>query len=418
VTSDAPAQHPSLKIAFLARPEPYGLYTVFRNLRPALASRHGIELRWLARGSETAKHLEQTQYAADLAWGEVVNVDPAPDAGQGAALVRHLIDHGYHGVIVNPPCWSIELNAMRYVPQPVRRMMVVHSIAPGAYRAAAAIRDNVQATIGISPRVRDDLVARHGFDPSRTHAIANSLDLTPYENVARDAPVANLRLLSFGRIEEFAKGVFWLPQIMRELRQAGVEATLSIAGDGPDLAELRRRCDGAGVSDRINFVGFVEPARIPDLVARHDVFLLTSRMEGFGYTVIEAMCGGCVPVASSLRGVTDFIIEHGRTGMLFQTGDTRAAARCVAELAQDRNKLLAMSEAAKVDCRKRFNSGVMADAYAGVIRAAMERPGQTDPPLPLDQWRYPRALSPAPSLVNRLIPPRLKAWIIGRMTGK
>src|SRR5205823_4128882 len=107
-----------------------------------------------------------------------------------------------------------------YLPRPMLRFMVVHSIALGAYRSIRDLRDDVHGTIGVSPRVRDDLVSSYRFDPRYTHAIPNALDLSPYQMQPQRAlrpDTAPLRLLSFGRIEEQSKGVFYLPEVLRRV---------------------------------------------------------------------------------------------------------------------------------------------------------------------------------------------------------
>jgi len=60
-------------------------------------------------------------------------------------------------------------------------------------------------------------------------------DTPPPHSRFADAP---LRLISLGRLIDIDKGVFWLPKILGQLHDPPVK--LTIAGDGPDRAELER----------------------------------------------------------------------------------------------------------------------------------------------------------------------------------
>jgi len=394
-----------MRYAFIATPIEGGVFSVYRNLRTGMAA-HGAELRWVGvRTAFVASNADNPKWAHERRHGQLVGAEGDTDAAQGAALVQHLEAGRYDGVFANVLMSRVEMNSLRYLDRSVRRVMVVHSTTPGTYAAARELRDYADAAVGVSPRVRDDLVAR-GFPADTTVAIPNGLDLSPYRNLARPEanhspgrlPVPrprNLRVLSLGRIEDASKGNFWLPRILSLARSGNTtdDVRLTVAGDGPDLAELRARFAAAGVLDFVTFLGAVPPADVPALVARHDVLLMPSRYEGFGYTLVEAMAGGCVPVASRVRGSTDFIVDDGRTGFLFPVGDANAAADLLRSLGADREELQRTGEAARADATRRFGAEQMAAAYLDLVQTVSSRPPRTAPPLPLDRWEYPQGFT-------------------------
>ena len=73
---------------------------------------------------------------------------------------------------------------------------------------------------------------------------------------------------------------------------------------------------------RVEFVGPIGPADVPGFLAETDVFAFTSHFEGCPNALLEAMMAGAVPVSWRLPGITDFLIDHGRTGFLCDVGDT------------------------------------------------------------------------------------------------
>ena len=93
---------------------------------------------------------------------------------------------------------------------------------------------------------------------------------------------------------------------MQEATKLGVQCTLTIAGDGPELNVLKKKTNQLRLNERINFLGKVDYAKVPTLLAQHHGFLMTSRFEGFGLSLAEAMLAGCVPIASQIKSVTDF----------------------------------------------------------------------------------------------------------------
>lgn len=375
-----------MKIASFVFPHIGGTYTVFRHLRPALAER-GVDLRWIGVGARQAARFRADEWREALGYGTMLVPAEENVRLQAAAVIHHLQAERYDAVFVNVLSDRVQTNAIRYLGPHIRRIMIVHNITPGTYAAARSIRDHVDASVGVSPRIRADLTARLGFPPDRTFCIPNAVDLggpMPPRRIERGP----LRLIVLGRMEDASKGILWLPDVLRRLRD--VPLTLTIAGDGPDLERLRGRI--AGTFRNVTFIGPVPPHRVPAVLASHHVLLFPSRFEGLGISLVEAMATGCVPVASRIRGVTDFVIDHGRTGLLFPVGNMARAADAVRMLAADRRLLAGMSEAARSAVPERFGTEAMAAGYVGVLDTVFAAPPAAARPLSLEDWEFPRGL--------------------------
>ena len=375
-----------MKLAFFGYPHLGGTFTVFRHLRSGLAA-SGMKVEWVGIGG--AAHLAsrnpvwQSEWATGHACGAADDDEPA----QARALFAYLRDQAFDGVFVSVHADRVQTNLARYLPPQLLRVMIAHNITPATYAAARAIRDHVHATIGVSRRIRDDLVTQYGFNPATTHTIHNAVDCSAAPLRAPRQRGAPLRLLSLGRIEDQAKGVLWLPDILRELPQ---DVTLTVAGDGPDLARLRQRSGPLG--QRIRFLGAVAPSTAAVLMAEHDILVAPSRFEGFMITLAEAMAAGCVPVASRIRGVTDTVVDDGTTGLLFPVGDVAAAAAAINHLRQDPAHWHSMSCQGPVAMGEHFGIARMAAGYAKVINELRERPPRVAAALPMQDWHLPRGL--------------------------
>lgn len=111
---------------------------------------------------------------------------------------------------------------------------------------------------------------------------------------------------------------------------------LTIAGDGPQKIELEETVGRLGIKDRIKFLGRVTNDKIPDLLAKSDLFVRPSRFEGFGNSFIEAMAMEIPVIGTPVGGITDFIKDR-ETGFLVPVEDIPRLTGTIVELYEDRN---------------------------------------------------------------------------------
>ena len=96
---------------------------------------------------------------------------------------------------------------------------------------------------------------------------------------------------------------------------------LQIAGTGSDesMDILKKQIEDRGILDSVRFLGFVN--NVQDLLQESAVFVLSSRIEGFPMSLLEAMSQGCTCVAFAIQGVVNEIISHGKDGLVVPDGD-------------------------------------------------------------------------------------------------
>ena len=126
----------------------------------------------------------------------------------------------------------------------------------------------------------------------------------------RNRPVA----LFFGGLKP-RKNLFFLLDVWREVATQRPDATLVIAGSGPLERSLKRRVETLGLGEVVVFTGRVSEA---DKVAYYnlaDVVVSASSLEGFGFSVAEAMSCG-VPVVVSDQGALPALVADGRGGFV------------------------------------------------------------------------------------------------------
>ena len=179
-----------LKLAYLGGSHTGGTYRVFMNLRRGLSG-IGVDLVL-----ESAPEFP----GAD---------DDAGRLSAARAVVARL--SSTDGVVANAFMSVPLMNVVRYLPPLLPRILVVHNITHATMQAARALRDHAHYTVGVSPRIRDDLVRRFGFDSGTTKCIFNAVDPDSVCDPLLPRPAT--RVLSLGRIEHASKGVLQLPKI-------------------------------------------------------------------------------------------------------------------------------------------------------------------------------------------------------------
>jgi glycosyltransferase involved in cell wall biosynthesis len=372
------------KWAFLGViPHTGGTWTVFENLRAGLAQ-HGIELRWVVAGQRAFNGLHGGPVGNA---GEVVAMDERDERKIAQQLATHL-QTKYDGTIVNVLCDRLCINVIQYLPASFRRLMLVHNITVGTYKAARSIRDYVHGSIGVSQRITDDLIQKYGFNPAHTFTIHNAVPVERFDTKP-SRQSRRLRILVLSRIENQSKGSFHIPRILQQLKQLHVPYTCTVIGDGPDLSELKRRCAGL----KVHFTGRIPSHRVPHAVASHDVYLFPSIYEGFGLSLIEAMAGGCVPVASLLNGVTDEIVTNRKSGFLISPSDTHGFAHALKALFEQPDLKKQMSCEAQTRIREHFSVNAISARFSDLIDKVDQSPRQLPGTIKsLDHWCYSRGL--------------------------
>jgi glycosyltransferase involved in cell wall biosynthesis len=139
-----------------------------------------------------------------------------------------------------------------------------------------------------------------------------------------------------------------------------IDCRLLLVGDGPERKRLLALAEELGVSDVVNLMGF-HPQPM-ELMKKADLFVLSSRSEGFGNVLVEAIGSGCPVISTRCGGGALEIMEHGRLGPLVDVDDVKGLAASIREVLDnppDPEMLLASAQ--------RFRTDVVARQYLANI---------------------------------------------------
>jgi len=238
-----------------------------------------------------------------------------------------------------------------------------------AMRIGCTVTDLVLAT---SQGVADDLIESFHGQSARVRVVNNPVDLAAVAAAAdepldaRDAarwhrPV----IVAAGRLAA-VKNYPLLIEAVAILRQR-TPASLFILGEGDQEPALRRIIHERALDDCVHLCGF--RANPWSYIARADVFALTSRYEGFGNVIVEAMACGVPVVATSSSGTRE-IVETGVTGLLVEAHEPAAFAAALAAVVNDDGLRRTIAASARRHA-ERYRTESIALAYDRVLTEAL-----------------------------------------------
>jgi glycosyltransferase involved in cell wall biosynthesis len=205
-----------------------------------------------------------------------------------------------------------------------RGLAVGRRMAQRAYAKAAYVVCN-------AGQLPERLRAFAGLPAERVVVVPNIIDLqrlTATPPLPRN-PDGVTEIITVGRLHP-QKGQRYLLAALDELiHQQGRRVRLTIIGRGSAEAELRTLAVQRGVSDQVQFAGFV-PNPAP-LVAAADLFVLPSLYEGLPNALIEAVACGVPVIAADCPTGPREVLDDGRLGTLVPPGDAHSLAEAIAQ---------------------------------------------------------------------------------------
>ena len=165
--------------------------------------------------------------------------------------------------------------------------------------------------------------------PVRAEIIRNpfeAAEFLPFADAPRDRDIVFLgRLVS-------DKGCDLLLRSLARLKDRGINATLSIIGDGPEMMSLKALAFELELTRQVEFFGAIREGR-GAIVSRHRAMVIPSLWsEPFGLVALEGIASGCAIVASSRGGLPE---AAGPCGLYFPNGDVDALTSTLYKVLSD-----------------------------------------------------------------------------------
>jgi glycosyltransferase involved in cell wall biosynthesis len=205
----------------------------------------------------------------------------------------------------------------------------------------------------------------------RVSVVRNGIDVAgPQEAMPRvRADTGKVLIGAAGRLSA-EKGFHFLIEAFSLVRRAGLDAQLTIVGEGPERGRLERIIDQTGLADHVRLPGFRDDMQ--GFLYDIDVFVLSSLTEGAPMSVLEAMRAGTPIVATEVGGIPE-MLEFGRAGLLVKPGDVVGLANAIGVVRGNAEETRRRTERAQDRVKEKYNSRIMAEAYCDLY-ASIGRP--------------------------------------------
>ena len=255
---------------------------------------------------------------------DVIHNHSMSTMGIQALAAAHLL-----GLPILGTCHVFLAGFLQYAPISLDGMPLTEDVA---WKYTTAFFNRFPQVTTPSEAMQRELMA-HGLR-SPVAAVSNGVDtdlfIPPPEVQADDS--RPLTLIHVGRLS-YEKRVDVVLRAFALLVTDHPEARLLIVGEGPEADELRTLAADLGVSDQVQFAGFVSHDQLPGIYQQTDLFVTASTIETQGLVVLEAMSCGLPIVGVDALALPD-LIQHDINGYLVPPGDERMLAASIAQLIQ------------------------------------------------------------------------------------
>ncbi len=223
-----------------------------------------------------------------------------------------------------------------------------------------AVGPRLDAHVTLGERMAQLVADLFGVSRDRITTIPSGvpdLELNPIPRPAGDGPVVG----TVGRAAR-QKGF----DVLLEAIARVPGAQLVIVGGGAELTELVALAESLGISDRVEFTGWVDNPR--DHLTRFDLYVQPSRFEAQGVAIAEAMLAGLAVVATDVGGIPDVVVD-GETGLLVPSENPDALGNAIGELIDDPARRAEMGRAGRRRAVDRFTDDRMVAGFERLYRS-------------------------------------------------
>ncbi len=215
------------------------------------------------------------------------------------------------------------------------------------------------AVFAVSEQVRQHCIDVDGIDPAHVKTIYNGLDLRDWSSEIRPPKTeGEVLVATVGNIRRI-KGHDIFVKAAASIAPNFPNVSFSIAGEVLEedyYAELQALLGEFNLASRFHFAGGITD--LHQYLSAADIFVLSSRSEGFSNALIEAMAASLPIVATDVGGNAE-AVKDGVNGILVPTEDPAALSEAISQLLSDPAQAKKMGEAGKALAAMHFTTEAM-----------------------------------------------------------
>ena len=220
--------------------------------------------------------------------------------------------------------------------------------------------------VAVSRSAASEFAAVNKCSVDEIKVIYNGIDLSEFDGFrAKDViddgkPVVIGTVANLSSDKDFDTLLRAFAVVLDIAVETGRTLSLRIIGDGPCAEVLHKLAKNIGIYNDVNFMGFRKD--VPAQLAEFDVFVLSTKTEGFGIAILEAMASGVPVVAIRVGGVLE-IIEDEKNGLLFEVGNVQELVDAMTKVIADDALKAKFIHNASETVTSKFSQASMIAAY-------------------------------------------------------
>jgi len=185
------------------------------------------------------------------------------------------------------------------------------------------------SNVSISQEVENCTASYLGNKPVNSIIIFNGVDVGSYRcDDKRDRVGTPFRIGMVGRLHPYKDQA----TILRAVARLELDIEIDFAGDGSEKEHLLELSRKLGLEARVKFLGVISD--VPGFLSKLDVYIQSSKVEGFGLAVVEAMASGLPVFGTNVPGLNEVIIDE---AYMFEVGDAVRLASLLSTIHHDSN---------------------------------------------------------------------------------
>lgn len=179
-------------------------------------------------------------------------------------------------------------------------------------------------------------------------------------------PASPVRVICVARLSP-EKGHFGLLESFAGILKRGLSAELVLVGDGPQRRAIESRVHELGITAQVRLAGLLSEADTLSEIARSDIMVLASFMEGLPVVLMEGMACGLPVIATRVAGIPELVIDEAN-GLLFNPSNWNQLEDRLARLVADEPLRQKLGKAAKAAVSVQHNMRAACEPLVGFFK--------------------------------------------------
>jgi glycosyltransferase involved in cell wall biosynthesis len=162
-----------------------------------------------------------------------------------------------------------------------------------------------------------------GVDMSKVLVLPKGIDLAKFENKNNANPEKICAIVTRSLLPEYSHDI--ILKAFAIVDQKGIDFSLTIIGDGTQLANLKDLARKLNIENKVQFSGRIPNTALPKLLQESNIYISMPTTEGVSASLFEAMACECYPIVTDIPGNQSWI-NHRENGQLISVNDIKMLA--------------------------------------------------------------------------------------------